>query len=61
MSSIESPCVDVCQLNASSGVCLGCFRTIEEISIWIEMSDDDKRKVLHLAKGRQLLMLSEDD
>lgn len=61
MSSIESPCVDICQLDPSSGICLGCFRTMEEISVWIEMSDDDKREILRLAKDRQLLILPEDD
>ncbi|MDP4836982.1 MAG: DUF1289 domain-containing protein [Burkholderiales bacterium] len=61
MTSIESPCVDICQLNPASGVCLGCFRTMDEISVWVEMSDDDKREVLLLAKERQLLMLPEDD
>ncbi len=61
MSSIESPCVDICQLDPSSGICLGCFRTMEEISVWIEMTDDDKREILRLAKDRQLLILPEDD
>ena len=61
MTSIESPCVDICQLNPASGVCLGCFLTMDEISVWVEMSDDDKREVLLLAKERQLLMLPEDD
>ena len=61
MSSIESPCVDICQLDPSSGICLGCFRTMEEISVWIEMSDDDKREILRLDKDRQLLILPEDD
>ena len=61
MSTIESPCVDICQLNPTSGVCLGCFRTMDEISVWVAMPDDDKREVLRLAKERQLLMLPEDD
>ena len=61
MSTIESPCVDICQLNPTSGIGLGCFRTMDEISVWVEMSDDDKREVLLLAKERQLLMLPEDD
>tara|TARA_B110000305_G_C19300744_1_gene569009 strand:+ start:620 stop:724 length:105 start_codon:yes stop_codon:yes gene_type:complete len=34
---------------------------MEEISVWIEMSDDDKREILRLAKDRQLLILPEDD
>ncbi|MDC1310941.1 DUF1289 domain-containing protein [Burkholderiales bacterium] len=57
MSSIESPCVAICQLNTKTGICTGCFRTMDEISHWIELSDDDKREVLRTAKDRELKML----
>ncbi|MDA0360570.1 MAG: DUF1289 domain-containing protein [Proteobacteria bacterium] len=52
MSTIESPCVDICQLNPNTGICTGCFRTMDEISLWIELSDDEKQEVLRLAKER---------
>ena len=31
---IVSPCISVCQMNATTGVCEGCFRTGEEIAAW---------------------------
>ncbi len=54
---IESPCVKVCTLEAPSGLCLGCGRTIEEIARWTAMSAAERRRVIaelpaHLAAGR---------
>ena len=31
---IVSPCISVCQMLASTGLCEGCFRTGEEIAAW---------------------------
>jgi len=33
-SSLVSPCVGVCRMDAESGWCLGCLRTLGEISNW---------------------------
>jgi uncharacterized protein len=43
--AVPSPCVSVCTMNATTGLCQGCWRTIEEIACWSEMSDDEKRAV----------------
>jgi uncharacterized protein len=51
-SAVPSPCVDVCRMNAASGLCEGCARTIDEIGAWSVMSDDDKRAVLRLLPER---------
>ena len=60
MSTIESPCVDICQLNPNTGICTGWFRTMDEISLWIELSDDEKQEVLRLAKERGLKIFSDN-
>lgn len=44
--SVESPCIDVCEMDARSGLCKGCFRTIDEITAWSQLEDDGKRAVL---------------
>jgi hypothetical protein len=41
-----SPCIDVCEMDHKLGLCKGCLRTLDEISSWSTMGDDDKRKVL---------------
>lgn len=43
--SILSPCISVCRMDASTGWCEGCLRTIEEIAGWSLFDDDKKRTV----------------
>ena len=44
--TIESPCISVCQIDGDSGYCLGCWRTLEEVSRWRGFTEDEKRDVL---------------
>lgn len=41
---IESPCKKVCVLK--NGMCIGCLRSISEISKWSNMNDLEKQKIL---------------
>lgn len=53
MNEIVSPCVSICELDETSGFCLGCWRTREEIIGWKNMMDDQRRvllKALHLRR-----------
>ena len=43
--TIESPCVKICTLDARSGLCLGCGRTIDEIARWSAMSAAERARV----------------
>ncbi len=43
--TVPSPCLSVCQMNEATGLCLGCFRTIEEIGCWGNADDSFKRDV----------------
>jgi predicted Fe-S protein YdhL (DUF1289 family) len=40
-------------MDARSGLCAGCLRTIEEIAAWSTMSDEAKRSVWLLVEQRQ--------
>jgi len=53
MSAVQSPCVEICQLDPVSGMCLGCFRTMDEIASWIELTDIEKQSVLFNAQKRK--------
>lgn len=44
-SPVPSPCVSVCRMNSASGLCEGCWRTLDEIAAWSKMDDDAKRGV----------------
>jgi len=49
---VQSPCIENCKLNDEK-ICLGCFRTIEEIVQWQEMDDKLRREVLHKTESRR--------
>jgi len=41
----DSPCIGHCTTVLGDEVCRSCLRTFEEITRWIEMSDDERRAV----------------
>ena len=45
-SAPATPCIKVCVVDPLSGLCIGCGRTIAEISLWPEMSEDERRAVM---------------
>jgi predicted Fe-S protein YdhL (DUF1289 family) len=50
---LETPCVDICAIDASSGLCSGCGRTIEEIANWASMSPEQRRAVMAALPARR--------
>jgi predicted Fe-S protein YdhL (DUF1289 family) len=54
-SAVASPCTSVCAIDASTGLCAGCARTIDEIARWGSMSDEEKRAVLRALPARAAL------
>lgn len=50
---VSSPCVDVCQLDFYKQVCIGCYRTLDEIGRWREMTDDERKIVLDNIEDRK--------
>ena len=49
---IKSPCIEVCALD-DHNVCVGCYRTADEIIDWFSASDDRKRDILEALKRRR--------
>ena len=45
-TSATTPCVKICVVDPQSGLCIGCGRSIAEISLWPEMSDEERRAVM---------------
>ena len=43
---IESPCVKTCVIHPSERLCIGCLRSIEEITAWSRMTAEDRRRVM---------------
>jgi len=45
IDAIESPCVQICRLD-ERGICIGCFRTAEEISHWLSYSAERRKEII---------------
>ena len=41
----DSPCIRVCVLHPAEGICVGCYRTRDEIAAWPNMTLEDRRTV----------------
>ena len=50
---IPSPCVGVCQINASTKYCLGCWRTLKEVAHWSRYSNDEREILMKELAERQ--------
>lgn len=48
---VRSPCVSICALDEAD-ICVGCQRTVAEITGWSRMSNDERRAVLMLCDDR---------
>jgi len=51
-SAIQSPCIQVCELN-SDNLCTGCMRSADEIGRWTLYSDEEREKIMQSLKARQ--------
>ncbi|MFZ6672694.1 DUF1289 domain-containing protein [Undibacterium sp. Xuan67W] len=45
VNEVPSPCVGICKMNEKRSWCVGCFRSIDEITMWSRASNDTKRRV----------------
>ena len=43
---IASPCVKLCVVHPEARLCVGCLRSIDEISGWSRMSHDERATVM---------------
>jgi uncharacterized protein len=51
---VASPCVNICQMDAATGWCAGCLRTLDEIGAWSALDDAAKRAVWQELARRRL-------
>jgi predicted Fe-S protein YdhL (DUF1289 family) len=43
---VASPCISVCVIDRPSGLCAGCYRTLDEIAAWIDLSPAARRAIV---------------
>ena len=49
---VKSPCIEVCSLN-NQDVCIGCYRTANEIIEWFSANDERKQEILAAVTDRR--------
>ena len=52
-TTVTSPCTSVCRMDARTGWCEGCLRTLGEIAGWSTLADAEKRQVWLLLDQRR--------
>ncbi|NOU05784.1 MAG: DUF1289 domain-containing protein [Hyphomicrobiaceae bacterium] len=43
---MQSPCINICVIDDTAGLCVGCGRTILEIAGWAKMTDAQHTNIM---------------
>ncbi len=57
-SEVPSPCISVCRMSTANDMCMGCFRTRNEIAGWSSAEADTKRSIWSLIRQRMTALQS---
>ena len=57
-AAVPSPCINVCKMDASTGWCEGCLRSIDEIAGWSSFDNDAKRAVWDAIEARHAQVMA---
>ena len=57
-ADMPSPCISVCMMSPDTGLCLGCWRTIDEIAAWSRLDVEARRTIW--ARIEQRAAISEE-
>lgn len=55
--AVESPCIRRCTLDERD-VCIGCFRSLDEILAWSKAGDAQRREILQRTQERRIASAS---
>ncbi|PJZ27048.1 hypothetical protein CH352_08050 [Leptospira hartskeerlii] len=42
---VRSPCIKICNMDYDTGLCEGCYRTLEEIGRWTMYTEDERKSI----------------
>lgn len=58
--TVLSPCIGVCAMNEATGLCEGCYRTIDEIRDWWDLDAGQRAEVMAKLEQRQIELANFD-
>ena len=53
---VASPCIKICVVHPVERICTGCLRTMDEITRWSKMDEDERREVMEVLPQRAPLL-----
>jgi predicted Fe-S protein YdhL (DUF1289 family) len=53
VSTVESPCNGVCEMDWQNNICKSCYRTPNEIGGWDSMDDETRKSIVAAAEERR--------
>jgi len=51
----RSPCISLCVIDLPTGLCAGCYRTLDEIASWIDLDAAARLRLLAALPERRAL------
>ena len=56
---IKTPCIKVCVVDGESGLCMGCYRRLNEVAAWSRFTDAERDAILAELPDRKSLIRPE--
>ncbi|WP_040508985.1 DUF1289 domain-containing protein [Leptospira wolffii] len=51
---VRSPCIKICQMDPETGLCEGCFRTLDEIGRWTMYTEEQRKEIRIRIEARKI-------
>ncbi len=42
---VDSPCIKICVIHPEERLCVGCYRSMEEIATWSRLTPEERRAI----------------
>ncbi len=51
-----TPCINICVMHPTEGICVGCYRTLDEIMAWGGLPNEARRAIMEDLPARKPLL-----
>ncbi|MGH1412227.1 MAG: DUF1289 domain-containing protein [Pelagimonas sp.] len=50
---VQSPCIQICVIHPEARLCTGCLRSIDEITAWSKLTNEERSQIMATLPDRQ--------